>query len=67
MVKMSDEELKALSPEELRKVMERGADLDENGKPKQKDSSLKIHIELDLEVEVHLTARVQGDITIGLL
>ncbi|CZT20513.1 uncharacterized protein RCC_06373 [Ramularia collo-cygni] len=30
-------------------------------------SSLKIRIELDLDVEVHLTARVRGDITIGLL
>lgn len=67
MVKMSDEDLKALTPEQLREVMKKGADLDDNGKPKQKDSSLKIHIELDLEVEVHLTARVQGDITIGLL
>lgn len=32
-----------------------------------KDNSLKIKIELDLEVEVHLTARIKGDITIGLL
>ena len=32
-----------------------------------KDSSLKIKIELDLEVEVDLYARVQGDITIGLM
>jgi hypothetical protein len=30
-------------------------------------SSLKIRIELDLEVEVHLTARVKGDVVIGLL
>jgi hypothetical protein len=30
-------------------------------------SSLRIKIELDLDVEVHLTARVKGDITIGLL
>ena len=29
--------------------------------------SLRIHIELDLDVELHLTARVKGDITIGLL
>lgn len=64
---MSDEELKNIKPEDLRTIMKRGADLDENGKPNQKDSSLKIRIELDLEVEVHLTARVQGDITIGLL
>jgi len=64
---MSDEELKNIKPEDLREIMKRGADLDSNGKPNQKDSSLKIRIELDLEVEVHLTARVQGDITIGLL
>ena len=64
---MSDEELKDIKPEDLREIMKRGADLDANGKPNQKDSSLKIRIELDLEVEVHLTARVQGDITIGLL
>ncbi|KAI4719484.1 hypothetical protein E4T48_04263 [Aureobasidium sp. EXF-10727] len=32
-----------------------------------RDSSLKIKIELDLDVEVHLTARIKGDITIGLL
>lgn len=36
-------------------------------KEKKKDGSLKIHISLDLDVEVHLTARVKGDITIGLL
>ncbi|KAF2718280.1 hypothetical protein K431DRAFT_275091 [Polychaeton citri CBS 116435] len=43
---------------------------DATGTQKKKnsdDSSLKIRIELDLEVEVHLTARVKGDITIGLL
>ncbi|KAH9824491.1 hypothetical protein Tdes44962_MAKER04442 [Teratosphaeria destructans] len=34
---------------------------------KNEKSSLKIRIELDLEVEVHLTARVKGDVTIGLL
>ncbi|KAK5118430.1 hypothetical protein LTR62_002944 [Meristemomyces frigidus] len=34
---------------------------------KEEKSSLKIRIELDLEVEVHLTARVKGDIVIGLL
>jgi hypothetical protein len=67
MVKMSDEEIKNMSPDEIRKMMQKGADLDDKGEPKQKDSSLKIRIELDLEVEVHLTARVQGDITIGLL
>jgi hypothetical protein len=40
----------------------------EDGKKKEdRDSSLKIKIELDLEVEVHLTARIKGDITIGLL
>lgn len=30
-------------------------------------SSLKIKIHLDLDVDVHLTARVKGDIIIGLL
>ncbi|KAK5120362.1 hypothetical protein LTR85_006301 [Meristemomyces frigidus] len=64
---MSDEELSKLSPEQIRTAMQSGADLDEKGEPKQKDSSLRIRIELDLEVEIHLTARVQGDITIGLL
>ena len=67
MVKMSDEEIKNMTPDEIRKAMIQGADLDDQGNPKQKDSSLKIRIELDLEVEVHLTARVQGDVTIGLL
>ncbi|KAL9532654.1 hypothetical protein SMMN14_03134 [Sphaerulina musiva] len=49
------------------------SDDDENspdGKGKKKDeesSSLKIRIQLDLDVEIHLTARVKGDITIGLL
>ncbi|KAF2170515.1 hypothetical protein M409DRAFT_19335 [Zasmidium cellare ATCC 36951] len=33
----------------------------------EKKNSLRINIELDLEVEIHLTARVKGDITIGLL
>jgi hypothetical protein len=56
-----------MSGEEIRKALLQGADLDDKGEPKQKDSSLKIRIELDLEVEVHLTARVQGDVTIGLL
>ncbi|KAI5359304.1 hypothetical protein Slin15195_G069320 [Septoria linicola] len=32
-----------------------------------KPSSLQIRIKLDLDVEIHLTARVKGDITIGLL
>lgn len=64
---MSDEELKAMSPADIRKALQNGADLDDKGNPKTKDSSLRIRIELDLEVEVHLTARVQGDVTIGLL
>jgi hypothetical protein len=38
-----------------------------SGDDDSKDSSLKIKIELDLEVEIHLTARIKGDITIGLL
>ncbi|GMK54947.1 hypothetical protein CspeluHIS016_0200030 [Cutaneotrichosporon spelunceum] len=37
---------------------------DKEGDEKQ---SLKIKISLDLDVEVHLSARVKGDITIGLL
>jgi hypothetical protein len=34
---------------------------------KDDKESLKINISLDLDVEVHLSARVKGDITIGLL
>ena len=64
---MKDEEIAAMDPKDIKAALTAGADLDEKGNPKQKDSSLKIRIELDLEVEVHLTARVQGDITIGLL
>lgn len=37
---------------------------DANGK--LKDAALMVGIKLDLEAEVHLTARVRGDITIGL-
>ncbi|WVQ77926.1 hypothetical protein IAT38_000006 [Cryptococcus sp. DSM 104549] len=37
------------------------------GGRKKDDSTLNINIALDLLVEVHLTARVKGDITIGLL
>ena len=36
-------------------------------KKEDDQSSLKIRIQLDLDVEIHLTARVKGDITIGLL
>ncbi|GIZ42186.1 hypothetical protein CKM354_000546400 [Cercospora kikuchii] len=36
-------------------------------KEEEEKSSLKIRIQLDLDVEVHLTARVKGDIVIGLL
>jgi hypothetical protein len=67
MSEKSPEEISKMDPEQLKKLMVAAADLDDNGNPKQKDSSLKIRIELDLEVEVHLTARVQGDVTIGLL
>jgi len=42
MVKMSDEEIKNMSPDEIRKMMQKGADLDDKGEPKQKDSSLKV-------------------------
>lgn len=41
----------------------RGA-TDENGN--QKAAALLVGIKLDLEAEVHLTARVRGDICIGL-
>jgi hypothetical protein len=45
-----------------------GTGAGQDGKKKEdRDSSLKIKIELDLDVEVHLTARIKGDITIGLL
>ncbi|KAG4429777.1 hypothetical protein IFR05_014741 [Cadophora sp. M221] len=37
---------------------------DENGQ--LKGAALMVGIKLDLEAEVHLTARVRGDITIGL-
>lgn len=36
-------------------------------KDKDEKQSLRIKISLDLDVEVHLSARVKGDITIGLL
>jgi hypothetical protein len=29
--------------------------------------SLKVHIKLDLDVDIHITARIKGDIAIGLL
>ncbi|KAF9871828.1 hypothetical protein CkaCkLH20_10762 [Colletotrichum karsti] len=38
--------------------------VDANGNPK--DSSFLVGIKLDLEAEVHLTARVRGDILVGL-
>ncbi|KAF1952500.1 hypothetical protein CC80DRAFT_452321 [Byssothecium circinans] len=38
--------------------------VDENGK--LKDAALLLGIKLDLEAEIHLTARIRGDITIGL-
>ena len=38
--------------------------VDDNGKPK--DAALLLGIKLDLEAEIHLTARIRGDITIGL-
>ncbi|KAH8725125.1 hypothetical protein GQ44DRAFT_707804 [Phaeosphaeriaceae sp. PMI808] len=38
--------------------------VDDNGK--LKDAALLIGIKLDLEAEIHLTARIRGDITIGL-
>ncbi|KAI1208200.1 uncharacterized protein F4807DRAFT_461926 [Annulohypoxylon truncatum] len=41
----------------------RGA-TDENGN--QKNAALLVGIKLDLEAEVHLTARVRGDICVGL-
>ncbi|RDW66728.1 hypothetical protein BP5796_09477 [Coleophoma crateriformis] len=41
----------------------RGA-MDESGKPKE--AGLMLGIKLDLEAEIHLTARVRGDVVIGL-
>ncbi|KAF7557392.1 hypothetical protein G7Z17_g647 [Cylindrodendrum hubeiense] len=41
----------------------RGATDDEG---KQKSAALLVGIKLDLEAEVHLTARVKGDICVGL-
>ena len=38
--------------------------VDDNGK--LKDAALHLGIKLDLEAEIHLTARIRGDITIGL-
>lgn len=38
--------------------------IDEDGK--MKNAGLMVGIKLDLEAEVHLTARVRGDIVIGL-
>jgi hypothetical protein len=38
--------------------------VDANGKPK--DAAVLLGIKLDLEAEIHLTARIRGDITIGL-
>ncbi|CAH0017832.1 unnamed protein product [Clonostachys rhizophaga] len=37
---------------------------DDNGK--LRDASLLLGIKLDLEAEVHLTARVKGDVVVGL-
>lgn len=37
---------------------------DDNGN--QKSAALLVGIKLDLEAEIHLTARVRGDICIGL-
>ncbi|KAF2139211.1 uncharacterized protein K452DRAFT_300294 [Aplosporella prunicola CBS 121167] len=37
---------------------------DADGKPK--DAALLLGIKLDLDAEIHLTARVRGDITVGL-
>ena len=39
----------------------------EQNRQDDEKQSLKIKISLDLDVEVHLSARVKGDITIGLL
>ncbi|WVQ80104.1 hypothetical protein IAT38_002205 [Cryptococcus sp. DSM 104549] len=49
-------EMAELTPEEM-----------PGGSHKDEKHSLSINISLDLLVEVHLTARVKGDITIGLL
>jgi hypothetical protein len=41
--------------------------LPENADGKPKDPSLQISVKLDIAVEVHLSARIRGDIVIGLL
>ncbi|KAF2471849.1 uncharacterized protein BDR25DRAFT_303238 [Lindgomyces ingoldianus] len=38
--------------------------IDDEGK--LKDAALLLGIKLDLEAEIHLTARIRGDITVGL-
>ena len=58
------EELANMTPDQLKGTVNSAV---EQGKKDQKDSSLKIKIELNLDVEIHLTARIKGDITIGLL
>ncbi|THV73770.1 hypothetical protein D6D28_03034 [Aureobasidium pullulans] len=52
-------ELSKRDPEDKKTTTE-----NKDGEEKQ---SLRINIKLDLDVEVHLTARIKGDITIGLL
>ncbi len=37
-----------------------------DGNGKLKDAALMVGIKLDLEAEIHLTARVRGDILVGL-
>lgn len=42
-------------------------EIEENREKGDDKGSLRINISLDLDVEVHLSARIKGDITIGLL
>ena len=59
-------ELEQMTPEQQLALVK---DAHAQGKKDEKDGvgSLRIKIELDIDVEVHLTARVKGDIVIGLL
>ncbi|KAK5742072.1 hypothetical protein LTR17_003580 [Elasticomyces elasticus] len=68
---MSQQEIDALMArlgyKEYTRVLEEQIRDDIKKKTEDEKSSLKIRIELNLDVEVHLTARVKGDIVIGLL
>ncbi|GAB7346846.1 hypothetical protein MBLNU459_g1932t1 [Dothideomycetes sp. NU459] len=57
-------DLEKMSPEQQLATVQKAK---EEGANESEPSSLKIKIHLDLDVEVHLTARIKGDIVIGLL